>query len=221
MDSVIAREARKLHVRLWRGRGQLCPFGCHPLDLLRPELAASLLNYDYTEDAIPDWPPGRSMRIAGLVDPQRRQIVISNEFDPPVRRFTGAHEIGHIVLHAPTTLLRERPMDGPRLSPQDGREREADIFASLFLMPEQQMLEAFRQTLGVEPPVRMNEHLAHCLSPDNPDELLFADSGSLLPMRRLARWSPGTSQCLSLSDQFGVSVTAMAIRLQELDFIQF
>lgn len=214
-------EVRKLHVRLWRARDRLFPLGCHPLDLLTPKLATNLLDYDYREDPIPDWPPGRSMKIAGLVDPQRREIVISNEFDPPVMRFTGAHELAHIVLHAPARLLRERPIDGPRLNHQDPREREADIFATLFLMPKQQMVDAFTQTLGVAPPLRMDYRLANLLSPDDPHEVLLANAESLLPMRRLARWSPGTSVHPSLCEQFGVSVTAMAIRLRELKFIQF
>jgi len=111
-------------------------------------------------------------------------------------------------------------MEGPRLGHQDYRERQADVFASLFLMPEKLMHQAFKQTFGHEPPLRINDDIAHLLSPDNPEEVLYAESESLLPMRRLARFSPPLSNLWPLNEQFGVSVTAMAIRLRELNFIR-
>ena len=215
----VSKEVRRLHSLLWRRRKKIYPLGCHPLDLLKPELAARLLEYDYVEGPIADWPPGRRMKIAGLVDPNTKKVVISDEFDRPTMRFTGAHEVGHIMLHGPKTLLRERPIEGPRLCRQNLEEREADAFGAQFLMPEKLLYAAFEQTIGVEPPIKLDDNLAHWLCPDNPGDMLFAEPGSLLPMRRLARWSPQWGNYLPLNQQFGVSVAAMAIRLQELKFI--
>lgn len=220
MINEIPDKVHEIHLKLWDRRDEIYPMGCHPIDLLKPRLAANLLGYEYLEQPIPDWPPTSRTRIAGLVDPRNMQVVVSNEFDMAVMRFTGAHEIGHIVLHPPQTLLRERPMDGPRLGRQDYRERHADIFASLFLMPEKLVRAAFKGTFRIEPPLQIDDDIAYLLSPDNPEEILYAESGSLVPMRRLARFSPPLSNFRPLHEQFAVSVTAMAIRLQELGFIR-
>ena len=219
MRSDIPQEVHRLHRELWRRRDIIYPSGCHPLDLLKPQLAAQILGYKYVEEPLADWPPAGLNRIAGQVDPQRKQIVISNKFKPSEMLFTGAHEIGHVVLHEPKKLLRERPIEGPRPNHQDFREREADSFAAQFLMPKKLMTTAFKKIFGELPPIRLDDDLAFWLGPDNPAEVLFADKESLLPMLRLAGFSPISSKYRPLYEQFGVSRTAMAIRLQELEFL--
>ena len=218
MEDRIAQEVGRLHAELVdRHKGNSLS-GRLSIALLHPKLAIELKGYHYDERPIPDWPPDRRVKIAGLVDPQRREVVVSDEFDRPSMRFTGAHELAHIVLHEPKSLLRERPVDGMRQGVKKRLEREADIFGARFLMPEILMCAAFEQTFGVQPPIRLDDNLAHWLSPQNPREVLFAEPGSLLPFRRLAQLSPRPMH-LSLSEQFEVSITTMAIRLQELKFM--
>ena len=217
----IALQVRQVHGQLWHMRHELYPLGCHPLQLCEPKLAAQLLDYEYLEEPIDDWPPQRRALTAGLVDPQSRRIVISPLHDRSTMRFTGAHEIGHVKLHGVATLLRTRPIEGPRLNQQDRTEREADIFATLFLMPQKQMLEAFKRTFNTEPPIKIDENLAFHISHEDPDEVLNNPRDPLSPMRKFACWRPLESEYKSLHQQFGVSVTAMAIRLKELKFLEF
>jgi len=177
------------------------------------------LGYEYEEVLSLDWPPNSQKRIAGQVDPQRKLISISTKFRSSEILFTGAHEVGHVVLHGTKKLLRERSIDGPRVNHQDYREREADSFAAQFLMPEKLMRSAFENIFSEPAPIKLDEDLAFWLSPDDPGEVLFANKESLLPMLRLAQYSPHQSSYRPLTEQFGVSPTAMAIRLRELEFI--
>jgi Zn-dependent peptidase ImmA (M78 family) len=66
---------------------------------------------------------------------------------PGRRRFTIAHEIGHLVLHVPASkeAFYDRPTDireidesppGEELPEPRRREREANVFARELLMPE-------------------------------------------------------------------------------------
>lgn len=63
------------------------------------------------------------------------------------RRFTVAHEIGHIVLHIP--LLTARAIDTPLfdlepiLAQDRSMEWQADNFASCFLMPRSELVDRF------------------------------------------------------------------------------
>lgn len=70
-------------------------------------------------------------------------------------RFTAAHELGHIILHydilKSELLLRE---DG-----NETLEKEADIFAVEFLMPELGVKEVFYKIIGVEPKDVTEKHV--------------------------------------------------------------
>jgi len=60
-------------------------------------------------------------------------------------RFSGAHELGHLVLHR-DRLLKEHLLVRDELT-----EREATIFAVEFLMPALGVEEIFHKIVGVEP----------------------------------------------------------------------
>lgn len=98
--------------------------------------------------------PENGSLILGGVRPERRQLVLNDdarsyfsEF-PGSENFTKAHEVGHWVLH-----VREPPAsaqlfdlpDAPTIvctsrDPKPPREVQADIFASLLLMPADLLL---------------------------------------------------------------------------------
>ncbi len=66
------------------------------------------------------------------------------EFGDKVQLFTGAHEIGHLVLHEDTVMHRDRAFDGsPLQAPRAPAERQADRFAACFLMPQKLLRERF------------------------------------------------------------------------------
>lgn len=60
-------------------------------------------------------------------------------------RFSGAHELGHLILHR-DQLLKEN-----LLTKDKGIEHEATIFAVEFLMPSLGVEEIFHKIVGVEP----------------------------------------------------------------------
>ena len=223
MNKHISIAVRKLQTEIWHKRHELDLGNSQPVDLLDPRNAAIILGWELEEmPSIPDWPPNNRMRIAGMIDPQRRLISISQEYNSFTRRFTAAHEIGHIILHKPQTLLRERPIMGPRESIQNIEEREADTFAALFLMPERLVKKRFNATFGVEPPIIINDNIAFWLDPNDAENLLRDGLYSMEAMFALAKCSTNFSgePIDPLHRQFKVSVEAMAIRIKEIGLIQ-
>ena len=78
-------------------------------------------------------PSENTQRVAGVVDHRDRRIYVNNN-DPNVRRrFTIAHEIGHIVYDADSesTHVDYRGNQWP----SDPKEQRADYFAASLLMP--------------------------------------------------------------------------------------
>jgi len=116
-------------------------------------IANSLLGLfvDEADDirALPGAPTDRG-RLSGMLDPGEMVIWIDRREarrSPGRRRFTIAHEIGHLVLHVPVakeafydrpTDIREIEEGSPGEEPPElrKREREANAFARELLMPE-------------------------------------------------------------------------------------
>jgi len=100
--------ARDLLLQLWNRREQ---FWCKTLSLLEflrasPEATITeILGFrlEKPEEILPNSTrpeEGKlSFETAGFVDRKARRVVIAQKFDLPWRRFTTAHEIGHVVLH--------------------------------------------------------------------------------------------------------------------------
>ncbi|HMI80472.1 MAG TPA: ImmA/IrrE family metallo-endopeptidase [Solirubrobacterales bacterium] len=125
--------------------------GAPPVPVER--VASSLLGLfvDEADDirTLPGAPADRG-RLSGMLDPEEMVVWIDRgeaRRSPGRRRFTIAHEIGHLVLHVPA--LPEAFYDGPgdvreieegspgsKLTGPRRREREANLFARELLMPE-------------------------------------------------------------------------------------
>ena len=162
---------------------------------------------------------GRS-EVAAEFDGPNRIVKISKSFPQEIQAFTAAHELAHAVLHPEMRLHRDRPVDGERnLSRRSPVERIADLFAVNFTMPEERVLAEFVDRF-LEKPFILDEARAFALYAEN-----------LYDIRR--KWSSLRSACwelsqanyfngvhfLSLAERFGVSKTAMAIRLEELRLV--
>src|SRR5699024_6532006 len=75
---------------------------------------------------------------------------------------TSAHELGHAVLHpAGGGIHRDRPVDGAAPA-RDRTEREADRFATYFLMPEKLVRARFSMIFG-ESSLALSEETAFAL----------------------------------------------------------
>ena len=168
-----------------------------------------------------------SENVHGIADFETHRIVLSTQTlsgtDVPdtAIRFTLAHEIGHICLHADRDIwdMRRRQVRSRRILQRDERtplpvpELQANAFAAELLMPERAVRRQFSVTFG--------------------DQYIWSDSGtgrlllaSLPEGKRddlaLARAAATHSSpsALSLAAFFGVSTSAMAIRLTRLDLVR-
>lgn len=116
-------------------------------------VASSLLGLliDEVDDvrSLPGAPTDQG-RLSGMLDPEEMVVWVERgeaRRSPGRRRFTIAHEIGHLLLHVPAshTVFYDHPADireidedpsGEELPELRRREREANVFARELLMPE-------------------------------------------------------------------------------------
>ena len=165
---------------------------------------------------------GVQYEVAGQIDQRNRVVSVSKQFPEDVRRFTEAHELGHCLLHTQEVLHRDRPLDGAagRLT-ENVVERQANKFAVYFLMPRKLVLQIFQQIFGVSS-FSITHETALALNMKSADEL-YAATRDLRGLSRLlsnvTRY--GSRHVHSLTALFGVSIEAMAIRLEELGIVEF
>jgi len=135
----------------------------------------------------------------GRARPQDREIEVSDTLvnDEARFRFTAAHELGHVVLHAKVSAEFREEAD--RDFYEKAIEREADRFAAAFLMPIPSLcveLAAAASTAGVE----VHDLLRGVRVGDTPHREAFRKQ--ILP---------------SLARRFGVSITATAHRFSDIE----
>jgi hypothetical protein len=197
----------------------------HVLQLFRPDHAASVHGITY-DDSSPLGTHGVGKdryEVAGLIDLQNNIIRVSPKFPYEIQRFTGAHELGHYFLHADCgmTLHRDRPLDGASTG-LDKREREANYFAGVFLAPDDLVKKAFTARFGSKP-LHLTDGVAFALKgTDMHDLMRTSGTGSRQLARAVAaatRFGSG-NRFDSLADNFGLSITAMAIRLEECGLVE-
>lgn len=220
--SEIENAARALQKQIWAERNKLWPeHRPNTLEMFQPEVAARILGFEYCyEEELRNF--GREHRgseIAGAIDRQRGLIAISKRFSIPTQRFTGGHEIGHLLLHSEQIVMhRDRPIGGmvDQTTPRPPIEREADYFAACFLAPRKLVVESFQSRFG-KPPLRLDDTTAFWLCPNDADSLLRHPTGALDYEIAVAGCCSFAGRPFrSLAQLFDVSVTTMAIRLREL-----
>jgi hypothetical protein len=191
-------------------------------------LAEKLLSVSFEEvEEIGDAMGANSLRvtIAAMVEARQRKVIYAARgFSGETRRFTLAHEVGHVVLHPGLTLLRESPRtDSEIRSPlRTVREREADIFASELLMPSEIVQKLFSRMFGpVIDRSRLTDDHAFLLSEGKKPASHFTHMGREDFAKTIATASSFVlreSRCLS--EIFRVSPIAMAIQLLDLQLVQ-
>lgn len=216
----IERIARDLQRMMWVRREEI--FGSadiDPVEILDPVVALRFLGYDVAMyESLGQHIGGRdSFEVAGIVDNDNKEVRISRRYSPALRNFTAAHELGHVLLHEGSGLHRDRAPDGSAVGIRESREKEADIFASYFLLPEKQLRVAFAKRFLTER-FEVNEATAFALDASS----LQSFRARCRTPRDLARMLAGAQQYHgrhfeSLAERFLVSIEVMAIRLEELD----
>jgi adenosylhomocysteinase len=214
----IDKKVEQIHRTIWENK-DLISFK-NPIELLQPAFAAKLLgiNYNFKESLGKHIEKGIEFEVAGLLERNSRKITISKQFDPTVMYFTFAHELGHWLLHEDEINHRDRPLNGS-IQNKSKIEKEADYFASNFLMPKNILTKEF-QAIFKSYPLKINEDLLFSLGIDKSDVLKNLEKDDLYIERVLAKAnSISGSTNIPLSKRFNVSPSTMAIRIKELGLI--
>lgn len=221
----IEKEARRLQYEIWHHRQNIFQTGEPPLlRMFSPDIAARVLGLEYeTRERIAAVADRSSYEAGGQLDRGRGIISISARFGFETQRFTGAHEIGHFLLHEDiggAVVHRDLPIGRDTLRERRPvREQEADYFAACFLAPRRLVVDEFERRFGPAP-LHLDENVAFYLAGKQGRLLTTASTGSLdfgIAVAN-ATWVGG-DRFASMASVFGVSATAMAIRLRELELI--
>jgi len=221
----IDEAAHQVHQDIWWRKQQLWS-GNPPKDpvaLLDPGVILADLGYSIqTVECIGQhFVRGVKAEVAGIIDYVEKKVEISRRFPVQVQRFTLAHELGHAMCHPGSQELhRDVPLGRSDIA-RDWREIEADRFASTLLMPSRLLLERFHQWYPVTK-VRLTEDVAFALcrtSSDKVREKCRNLRGLSLLVARSGYFDGRYFS--SLAEQFMVSDTAMAIRLEQLGLVEF
>jgi Zn-dependent peptidase ImmA (M78 family) len=119
-------------------------------------------------------------------------------------------------------MHRDRPISWPPANGQvrPAMEREADYFAACFLMPRGLLSDAVERLFGACPVV-IDDRTAFAIDMTDYQALLKAQEGSIERARAVARARHfGLKHFAPLHQQFGVSLSAMAYRLQEIGVVR-
>lgn len=220
----IERQSRALLRQVVEARAELFPTTLpHPVQQIDPENIARHLKFEFAYiESLASWGRARTGEVAGLLDKQRRLISISTRFPYEVQRFTAGHELGHIWLEHPGTVIhRDLPIF--ELKPdsvRDPMEQEADYFAACLLAPRELVTVAYKIRFGLGPPLPLSDAVAWNLCGEDAHKLLSNGVDGLrfgVAVARAERFNG--NHFTSLAAHFGISVSAMAIRLRELGLI--
>ncbi len=230
--SEIKKEAREVLSRLYRlyyeekGR-YLSPEEFFPVNLNR--IVSSVLDWDL--ESVADIGYDRyGQRLRGHCDYERRCIRISfQDGSDGEKVFTIAHEIGHALLHAHTPRVApvsERKRGTPRIAKamltgkERKMEREANVFAIELLMPEKAVRDYFFSIFG-----RKDMWLGSTTAQQIMKSIGRQSRKSILTPQTAQDMAPcfadykknGTDP--SMREYFGVSRTAMSLRMLELNLL--
>lgn len=158
---------------------------------------------------------------------KRTRIVVPQSLKPEWRRFTVAHEVGHLLLHAPTLHHHHRPLTGGERANLDlpPAEHEANLFAAYLLMPKKPVSEYFEHCIGNpidgrEPDPELAFWLG-TVARQSIDEIELVKRGADYRALLVAQLTEFKGlRFVSLADRFGVSASAMGYQLIDLELVK-
>ena len=195
------------------------------LEILRPQaVLRQCLGYDcfLTGRFGVTTESGEEMEVAGLIDQNTKFVAISTKFPEQTQKFTTAHELAHAILHEQPILHRDVPVDNSEnRRTRDIHEIEADKFASVFLMPKKLVERVFFQIYDTKQFI-ISENSAFKFGGRNILELKKECRNLRGLSKKLASTTIYDGETFSSMAQiFGVSIEAMAIRIEELGLVAF
>lgn len=219
----IEKLARDVQNTLWQYRKLLWQDKNpeNPLEVLKPEKVIKKLNYSFEKKQTLGVNKSNE-EIAGIINKKNCSIKISSKYNKEVVNFTTAHELGHALLHDKMTMHRDIPIDGSEENQQNSIiERQANKFAVYFLMPSKTVSQYFFNCFGCKV-FEVNNDSLFKLGIKSHKEFTQRFSSK----RELSRYLAGCEvynfqPFISLSKTFKVSVEAMAIRLEELELVNY
>ena len=220
--STIEACAHEVHLEVWNRRKELFQGNApvHPLDSIEPAVALYMKGFKVLTDSDLGemWDDGRRIQVAGLVDQATRIVRVSPTLDDKQRRYTTSHELGHVIRHPGMSLHRDRAITG-HLPRKDEKEREADLFASCFLMPARHVIHEFYRRFHMNV-FRMSEDVVFGLSLGNIGHV----QKKIRKPREVSLISATSSAFMGTTFQplcqfFRVSPVTMAIRLEEISLV--
>ena len=220
----IENQVRFLQLELWNDRRTLwgASVPVEPLGVLQPGVAFKLKGYtiESAHSLEQTTLTGERIQVAGLIDRSRKAVQVSTRFSREEQHFTAAHELGHIVLvHLGDEIHRDRPFGERARFPRSPQEREADWFATCFLMPAKQLKAIFEQTFLTRKFV-LDDDTAFALCTKPLDVVLHrCRTVRDLSLMIASAITYGGRPIAPLYRIFGVSRTAMAIRLEQLGLV--
>ena len=110
--------------------------GLFPLELTK---VTDFLNYTVFVFG----PTPKSTNVSGSVSKKEATILLNDKESLSRKRFTLAHEIGHIILHFSQD---DEFVDYNRSYPRDLKEVQADEFAACLLMPEEVFIREWNES---------------------------------------------------------------------------
>ena len=215
----VEKAARSLQIELWDRQCSYWPGEkVTPLDVCDPWVAARHLGYEVQEGWL-DSAGSRAgqYQLGGFLNRQAKLIGISDQQRPRTQRFTLAHEVGHVLLHPGVHHHRELPLAGITEPHEalDPKERQANEFAGLFLVPTKQLRLAFHACFGVEQ-LTLTDDVAYELLGSGFKTLMNSPYESLHFERVVAQAARFHGRHFdALHDLFQVSPTTLAIRLRQ------
>lgn len=218
-SSQIELEARKLLFEIEKHSDRLWP-NTPPdrLFMCEPEAACRVLGLRYLPDSHLGTYGGTAT--AGLLDRANKTVMLSSKQSFEAQRFTGAHEVGHYLLHPGQLMFRDRTLYAHGGSGRPPEEQQADFFAACFLIPPKLLRRAFRARFPVNEPLVNTGAVCFNLDMANHQYLESLPPGSMEFAVAVARTEAfNGNRFKSLAALFNVSHHAMAIRLQEMGLV--
>ncbi|WP_321868083.1 ImmA/IrrE family metallo-endopeptidase [Paraburkholderia tropica] len=194
--------------------------------LFSPDIAIEKYGYTYEiRETMPGALSGGQFRTAGMIDTEQCVVMVASDMKFETQRFTAAHELAHLVLHESLPGMRQhrdRPVTGEHLGHRDPIEEEADYFAAIWLAPGPTVEHYFKKRF-TNAPLVLNELTAfHVAGYKGVADLMASKPGSLVFAIAVARATKFSGRTFdSLASFFGLSPTAMGIRLRELGLVSY
>jgi Zn-dependent peptidase ImmA (M78 family) len=194
------------------------------IEIIQPKRMIQLLKFSFKqlEDLGVGVVNSVASEVAGIINREDMTISISGKYKPEIQNFTSAHELGHALLHNLPVLHRDIPIDGSEDQKSRPKiEKDADKFAAFFLMPKTLVIKEFIKSFGTDQ-YQLNKESIFELT-GLPITKFKSEYNTKRKISRLLATanSNNGSALVPMTKKFNVSTEAMAIRLEELELINY